>query len=235
MAVVTTRKELWTYLKSPEFEIIDLFCADSKCLIRYKLTAETPQSSRLTNVVISAFVTSYARLKLFAEMIKLGRRLLYVDTDSLIYIINIKDDNEYKVPVSKYKFLGELASELCKYGKDAYASEFVSLSPKCYSLRVEVPRADGSLESTFITKCKGFVINHCSRNTLNFQTYKRILDGDQPRVGVVSTLFKCMPLGGVKIDECEKFLTHTFDKRVIIKEGPDKYETQPYGFRGGLE
>ena len=38
-----------------------------------------------TNVVIAAFTTAYARLQLYDELDMLGERVLYCDTDSVIY------------------------------------------------------------------------------------------------------------------------------------------------------
>ena len=39
-----------------------------------------------TNVVIAAFTTSQARLKLYEELYKLSDRILYCDTDSIIFV-----------------------------------------------------------------------------------------------------------------------------------------------------
>ena len=39
-----------------------------------------------TNVAVAAFVTVQARLDLYKELEKIDRRLLYFDTDSIIYV-----------------------------------------------------------------------------------------------------------------------------------------------------
>ena len=39
-----------------------------------------------TNVVIAAFVTCYARLKLLKLLTKLGKRVLYYDTNYVIFV-----------------------------------------------------------------------------------------------------------------------------------------------------
>ena len=45
-----------------------------------------------TNVIIAGFCTSWARLKLWSIMNKLGDRVLYHDTDSIIF--SVKDTDE---------------------------------------------------------------------------------------------------------------------------------------------
>ena len=39
-----------------------------------------------TNVILAAFVTCHGRLKLYSELSKINNRVLYFDTDSIIYI-----------------------------------------------------------------------------------------------------------------------------------------------------
>ncbi|XP_035219129.1 uncharacterized protein LOC118192299 [Stegodyphus dumicola] len=45
-----------------------------------------------TNVFLAAFTTAWARLKLYSEMEKLGRAVLYHDTDSIIYASDFTND-----------------------------------------------------------------------------------------------------------------------------------------------
>ncbi len=54
-------------------------------MILYEDNKDMHWGSNQTNVVTAAFVTAQARLKLFNEMLILGERVLYVDTDSIIY------------------------------------------------------------------------------------------------------------------------------------------------------
>ncbi len=51
-------------------------------MLLYQDNEEMQWSSNQTNVVVAAFVTSQARLKLYSEMKLLDERVLYVDTDS---------------------------------------------------------------------------------------------------------------------------------------------------------
>ena len=59
-----------------------------------------------TNIFIAAFTTAWARLKLFAEMDRLGSAVLYHDTDSIIYSSTGANDP----PIGR--FLGDFTDEL---------------------------------------------------------------------------------------------------------------------------
>lgn len=59
-----------------------------------------------TNVFIATFTTAWARIKLYTEMDKLGRNVLYHDTDSIIYA----SDGNNDPPLGN--FLGEFTDEL---------------------------------------------------------------------------------------------------------------------------
>lgn len=59
-----------------------------------------------TNIFIASFTTAWARLKLYSEMDKLGRAVLYHDTDSIVYA----SDGVNDLPLGN--FLGELTDEL---------------------------------------------------------------------------------------------------------------------------
>ena len=52
----------------------------------YATKTDFIEQSIHTNVALAAFVTLYARLKLYSEMKKLGKRVLYCDTESLIFV-----------------------------------------------------------------------------------------------------------------------------------------------------
>lgn len=59
-----------------------------------------------TNIYVAAFTTAWDRIKLYSEMDKLGRAVLYHDTDSIVYASNGQNDP----PLGN--FLGEFTDEL---------------------------------------------------------------------------------------------------------------------------
>ena len=121
-------------------------------------------------MVIAAFCTSWARLKLWSVMQKLGDRVLYHDTDSIIFSVK---EGEYSPPLGSY--LGQLTDELtCKElgctrkGCVGYwIEEFVSCGPKNYSFRVNTGEV--------VCKMRGFSLNYSSSLILNFESMKEAL------------------------------------------------------------
>ena len=65
------------------------------------------QPDAKTNVVIAAFTTAYARLKLYGVLDMLQERVLYYDTDSVIFV---SKHGEPEPPLGNH--LGELTDEL---------------------------------------------------------------------------------------------------------------------------
>lgn len=53
-----------------------------------------------TNPVLAAYTTAQARLRLYEYIEKLGRRVLYFDTDSVIFRSTL-EKREYQVPIGK--------------------------------------------------------------------------------------------------------------------------------------
>jgi G:T-mismatch repair DNA endonuclease (very short patch repair protein) len=128
------------------------------------------QADLKTNVVIAAFTTSWARLKLWNVMHSLGERVFYTDTDSLIFE-SLSDKND--PPLGE--FLGELADELsCKKvgcsgcNEDSHSIvEFVASGPKNYGFITN--------NGFQVCKVRGFSLNCEASKILNFETMKRNL------------------------------------------------------------
>ena len=87
-------------------------------------------SSSMTNVVIAAFTTAQARLKLFEYLHPLGSRVLYYDTDSVFYVSK-GEPGEYELPIGAS--LGSLTDELADKGPNTYITSFLSGGPKFYA------------------------------------------------------------------------------------------------------
>lgn len=81
-----------------------------------------------TNIFIAAFTTCWARLKLYDVVHMLDTRVLYFDTDSVIFVSRPGD-----VELEIGPYLGELTNELASPGD--YIIEFVSDGPKNYAFR----------------------------------------------------------------------------------------------------
>jgi hypothetical protein len=167
-----------------------------------------------TNVAVAAFVTSYARLKLYSHMELLGPRCLYVDTDSMIYVAKI---NEYDPPLGDY--LGELTSEIDpKEGN--YIEEFVSAGPKNYAYKLD----------SGITHCtvKGFTLNHIASLTINYDSIKNIVCDNREKKFTVKQLkfTRDNKEWEINTENIDKMYGFVYDKRILNND----LSTLPYGY-----
>ncbi len=126
------------------------------------------------NIALAAMVTSHARCRLWDELNKLGSRVLYHDTDSIIYE---RDPQGYNIPEGRY--LGEWE---CETG-GLPITKFVSTGPKCYSYVVEKP--DGSIKAE--TKIKGITLHSENSKLINFASMRDLVLGN-----VETIVTKCL-------------------------------------------
>ena len=101
------------------------FPNENVCQVFYSEIKKLHSGGMNTNVVLGSFVTAYARIKLFYEMILLSTSLLYCDTDSLMYIAK---RFHYEPTLGEY--LGMFTNHLSD-SDSIYV--FVSLCSKNYS------------------------------------------------------------------------------------------------------
>lgn len=117
------------------------------------------------NGMFTSFVNNFLKMKKESSgypqncKTKLGDNLLYVDTDSAIFIDN------GSVDIKCGDYLGDLTD---KIEEGTLITEFVSTGPKSYSLKL----LTRDLETKYLTKCKGFTLNSKSANRLNFKSFK---------------------------------------------------------------
>ena len=75
--------------------------------MEYKQSEEFEELSNKTNVIISAFCSGYAHIKLWKMMNRLGNHVLYHHMDSIIYTYK---SPEWIPPTGEY--LGDLTDKL---------------------------------------------------------------------------------------------------------------------------
>ena len=125
--------------------------------ITFNLKDHFVDQSNNTNIYIAAFTTAHARLMLYDKLDYLGERVLYFDTDSIIYI----DDGQKHIETGN--ILGDLTNEIC--GK--HITSFVATGPKSYSFRCT--------DDTEKAVIKGFTLNHETSNILTHDSMKLIV------------------------------------------------------------
>ena len=222
-------KKLMETLTDPSKRILDFHLInDDVICLDYKNSEDFQPQSINTNVTIASFCTSWARLKLWSVMNKLGNRVLYHDTDSIIFSAK---EGEYIPPLGEY--LGQLINELtckelgCKQ-KDCsghFIEEFVSCGPKNYSFKVN--------SGEIVCKVRGFSLNYKSSLVLNFESMKEALmlwhKGVQKKelITVKTELMRDRNKGEVFNRVVSKHYGVVYDKRRVL---PD-FTTLPFGFR----
>ena len=185
-----------------------------------------------TSVAIASMVTAYARLKLLRELEKIESsspgRVLYFDTDSVIYV-DKRSEDWYNPKLGN--FLGEMTDEVAKdYGVGAYICEFASGGPKNYAYKVR--KADGS-ESTAI-KAKGISINSKAKQTLNFDLVKesaaKYAEGETVETEIEQLQFRSDKMHNVYTTVFPKVYRLVSEKRAITNCHP-YYQTVPFGYK----
>ena len=134
----------------------------------YNLKDHFIDNSNNTNIYIACFTTSHARLLLYDKRDYLQEKVLYFDTDSIIYI-----DNGTK-NIKTGDMLGELTDELS--GKTI--TQFVSTGPKSYSFKY----GDNQQKSAI----KGFTLNHENNNLLNHDSLSKIVKKQIREITIVN-------------------------------------------------
>ena len=157
------------------------------------------------NVVIAAYTTAQARLKLYSYLENLGTRTLYVDTDSVIFTTK---QGQHKPELNN--FLGDLTDELpCNS-----IITFISGGPKNY--RYELAKSDENGNRTHC-KIRGITLNYKNKLNVKFDILKTFVTKRQDAtVSVVNAL-------KIARDNNSKVITMTekkdyqvvFNKRVI--------------------
>ena len=221
-------KQLMQVLTDPGKLLMDFHIMNDDVIqVEYKNTEDFECQSFNTNVTIAAFCTSWARLKLWSVMQKLGKRVLYHDTDSVIFSVK---DGEYVPPLGTY--LGQLTDELtckelgCKKQgcSGHWIEEFVSCGPKNYSFRVNT--------GEIVCKVRGFSLNYKSSLILNFESMKEALvawkrNEKKELVTVKTELVRDKYKPKVFNRVISKHYGVVYDKRKVL---PD-FTSIPFGFR----
>ena len=157
--LVTECEEFYRYLCGSWEHVNVNVITDEAATVSVHENSEFTEHQR-SNVYISAFITAYARLKLFNEALDpLKHLVLYFDTDSVIYV---SPNADHLIPVDTTGEMGLWTSEA---EEDDFFTEFVSCGPKTYALKSKSGKRD-------IAKSKGFSLHFANQQKFNFDTLK---------------------------------------------------------------
>lgn len=206
------------------------FLDDKKLIGSYNLNIESVRNSFDTNPYIAAFTSSYARIKLYEAISKVGENVLYYDTDSVIYVVRDGDD-----PLQIGDYLGDLTNELKDWynhrgeKREGYITEFVSGGPKNYGYKL-------NNENTHC-KVKGITIDLKTKGVINFDSIKStvlnsLIEGDQSPINVQCTRFTIDKIRRTisTNDNYQKQYRLVYDKRQISMISDKCIDTIPFGY-----
>ena len=226
--LLTKLEDFYSMLTDPSLNITNWHVLTSDILhVEYSLKKNFELPNLFGNVVIAAMCTCWARLELWKVMSKLGERVIYHDTDSIIFTVK---SGEYVPPLGDH--LGELTSELtcdalkCKgCNQGHWITEFVSCGPKNYAYKTNSRQT--------VCKVRGFSLNYQNSKILNFEKMKEALDtwyNKSPATFVtVNYLIKRDKYKEPRLKNVEVNKTYgvVYDKRRVL---PD-YTTVPFGYK----
>ena len=216
-------KRLFELLYSDEFEVCDArLVNDDMMEVQFRNVKEFEEQNSKVNVVIAAFTTAYARLKLYDLLDLLQERVLYYDTDSVIYVH--KAD---KPDPSLGNHLGDLTNEL---NDDDYITSFISGGPKNYTYRTKKGKTE--------TKIRGITLDYSASGKLNHDTIRELVhtycneleaseeEEEKVTIDMPFKIIRNRKEKSLVTKRMKKDYRVVYNKR-IIKEN---YETVPYGY-----
>lgn len=150
-----------------QFEVVDLTKMNEEYTrVTYKIIDEDAIPELSSNCLpVACFVTAYGRLQLYQALEKVEGKLLYCDTDSVIYATKGPE-----LPESPY--LGGLNREM----PQRKIIEFVAAGPKNYGLLHT--DANGGNQKADV-KIRGVKLNYSTAKLLNFHKMKEIIMKDR--------------------------------------------------------
>ena len=178
------------------------------------------EGARKTNIFIACFTAALTRLKLYAELEKLGEQVPYYDTDSVIY--RWKQGQPF---IPARIFLGEMTDKL---GGDP-VMEFGSAGPKSYCYQTMSGKSEcknkgtkSSFEINQVLNCDSTMMQHIQQELANPLQCRRLMNIDIKDHFVRGSAHKT-----VSLKDLVKVFGVNWDKRIVEK---GTGATHPYGF-----
>ena len=178
----------------------------------YNFKDQFVDNSKNTNIYIACFTTSHAKLMLYNKLDYLNEKVLYFDTDSIIYV----DDGTKNVKTGD--MLGDMTDEL----SSKRITNFVSTGPKSYSFKY----GDDDEKSAI----KGFTLNHENSTILNYNSMSKIVKQQIRELTIVNENKITRKNREIVNEYCEKVFKFGYDKRVIRQANENHIDTLPYGY-----
>ncbi|KAJ8018826.1 putative DNA polymerase [Holothuria leucospilota] len=219
--IVTKVDRLYDLLKDcDKTEVTDIrFIYEEVLEVNYKDKEEFMLPNARVNVAIAAFTTCHARLRLYDLLDHLQERVLYFDTDSVIYTLK---PGEWDPPTGDC--LGELTNEIDP--KDGnFITSFCTGGPKNYAYTLNSGKT--------VCKVRGITLNYLNSKKVNFNTlYRMVQSISDKQVPPVVTLTDSQKISRdvkrrkIINTKLKKDYRVVYDKRIIL----DDLRTVPFGY-----
>ena len=210
---VTDVSEFYEILLNDKFDNINIqFINDNMVQMTYNFKDQFVDNSNNTNIFIACFTTSHARLKLYNKLDYLNDKVLYFDTDSIIYV----DDGTKNIKTGD--MLGEMTDELSGKG----ISSFVSTGPKSYSFKY----GDSNEKSCI----KGFTLTHENSSILNHDSMTKIVKKQIRELTIVNENKITRKDREIVNKYTEKVFKFGYDKRIIRHIEDNNIDTLTYAY-----
>ena len=210
-------QQFFDYLTSDEVIVTDASLVSEDIMeIKYEYGENFVEVNSNTNVIVAAFTTAHARLQLYDELDMLGDRVLYYDTDSVVYLTQ-PDQPEPRLG----NYIGDLTHEL----SGEHITVFASGGPKNYCYKTSGGKTD--------IKVRGITLDCTARQKVNFESMCELVSL-RAECGVTGTVTVDIPFRITRNTRTKEIQTKrmkkdyrvVYNKRVII----DDYKTLPYGY-----
>ena len=178
--------------------------------IKYEYGENFVQVNPNTNVIVAAFTTAHARLQLYNELDMLGERVLYYDTDSIVYLTQ---PDQPKPLLGNY--IGDLTDEL----GGNHITVFASGGRKNYCYKTSGDKTD--------IKVRGITSDCTAQQKVNFKSMCALVL--RAECGVTDIPFRITRntrTKEIQTKRMKKDYHIVYNKCVII----DDYKTLPYGY-----
>ena len=210
---VTEVSEFYKILLDDKLDNINFqFINDDMVQMTYNFKDQFVDNSKNTNIYIAYFTTSHARLMLYNKLDCLKEKVLYFDTDSIIYV-----DNGTK-NVKTGDMLDDMTDELSGKG----ITNFVSTGPKSYSFKY----GDDDEKSAI----KGFTRNHENSSILNHNSMSKRVKKQIRKLTIINENKITRRNREIVNKYCKKVFKFGYDKRVIIQINEDHINKLPYSY-----
>jgi len=222
-------KRYFDLLRSKSKVIHDIHIVSDQCvMVTFSNEDDYNEGNDTSNLAIAAITTSYARLRLLKMLRQLGDRVLYFDTDSVIYV---SKPGEWEPTLGNV--LGDWDNQLEE--GESHIVSFRSLGPKTYTYTTDTGRVE--------IKAKGISQNGYTENILDWNAehtelvqtgraltadvFDYLLDNKMDTFQIIypSHLKKNSKTCSIQSVIMPKTVRLVYDKRVLLPN----YSTRPFG------